>query len=130
MPGRLLLRHADGVVAISHAAAAFVLALAGREVPVVHRGVHADRLAAAIADPDVLAWAGGRAVVAFVGRLIDGKGVPDLLEAFAAVQEREAVLCIVGDGPRRSSSRRWPTISLSPSGSASSATCRRSAPGR
>lgn len=99
--GRLLLRHADGVVAISHAAADFVLLLAGREVPVVHRGVHADRLAAAVADPDVLAWAGGRAIVAFVGRLIDGKGVPDLLQAFAASLERDAVLCIVGDGPRR-----------------------------
>jgi glycosyltransferase involved in cell wall biosynthesis len=99
--GRLLLRRADGVVAISHAAAEFVRRLAGREVPVVHRGMWLDRLDAATADEQVLAWAAGRPIAMFVGRLIDGKGVADLLRAFAAVQGVQATLCIVGDGPRR-----------------------------
>jgi glycosyltransferase involved in cell wall biosynthesis len=101
LPGRFLLRHADGVVAISHAAADFVRRLAGREVPVVHRGIWTERLDAAAADQGVLERAAGRRVVTFVGRLIDGKGVPDLIDAFAAMQDRQAVLCIVGDGPRR-----------------------------
>jgi glycosyltransferase involved in cell wall biosynthesis len=99
--GRALLRHADGVVAVSQAAAAFVWRLAGREVPVVHRGMWGERLDAASADEQVFAWAAGRPVVTFVGRLIDGKGVPDLLRAFAAVAGVQAVACIVGDGPRR-----------------------------
>jgi glycosyltransferase involved in cell wall biosynthesis len=99
--GRALLRRADGVVAISQAAADFVRRLAGREVPVVHRGMWVERLDAASADEQVLAWAAGRPVVTFVGRLIDGKGVADLLHAFAAVGGVQAVACIVGDGPRR-----------------------------
>jgi glycosyltransferase involved in cell wall biosynthesis len=99
--GRLLLRHADGVVAVSHAAAGFVRRLAGRDVQVIYRGMWVERLDAATADEHVLEWAAERPVVTFVGRLIDGKGVPDLLRAFAAVEGVQAVVCIVGDGPRR-----------------------------
>jgi glycosyltransferase involved in cell wall biosynthesis len=99
--GRLLLRRADGVVAISHAAAEFVERLAGREVPVVHRGMWLDRLDGVSADEQVLAWAAGRPIAMFVGRLIDGKGVADLLRAFAAAHAVQGVMCIVGDGPRR-----------------------------
>ncbi len=100
--GRLLLRHADGVVAVSQAAAAFVRRLAGRDAVVIHRGMWMERLDATGADEHVLAWARGRLLVTFVGRLIDGKGVSDLLQAFAAVEGVQAVTCIVGDGPRRS----------------------------
>ena len=99
--GRLLLRHADRVIAISHAAAAFVYRLARRESTVVHRGMWIERLDAAPPDEGVRDWAAPRAIVTFVGRLIDGKGVADLLNAFARLTGEPAVLCIVGDGPRR-----------------------------
>lgn len=99
--GRWLLRHADGVIAISHAAAEFVQRLAKRDAQVVHRGMWTERLDAAEPDRDVLEWAGGRVVVTFAGRLIDGKGVADLVAAFARLGDEQAVLCIVGDGPRR-----------------------------
>jgi glycosyltransferase involved in cell wall biosynthesis len=99
--GRLLLRGADEVVAISQAAAAFVDRLAGRRATVVYRGARRERLDAAEADSEVLAWADGRPVVTFVGRLIDGKGVADLIGAYATVDSPPSVLCIVGDGPRR-----------------------------
>jgi glycosyltransferase involved in cell wall biosynthesis len=99
--GRLVLRRADGVVAISQAAATFVAQLAGREAVVVHRGMWVERLLAPGADEQVLGWADGRPVITFVGRLIDGKGVPDLLRAFAAIPGEKAVVCVVGDGPRR-----------------------------
>lgn len=99
--GRWLLRHADGVIAISHAAADFVKRLAKRDASVVHRGMWTERLDAAEPDRDVLAWAAGRVVVTFAGRLIDGKGVPDLVAAFARLGDVPAVVCIVGDGPRR-----------------------------
>lgn len=99
--GRALLRKADGVVAISRAAADFVRRLAGREVPVIYRGMQTELLDAAEPDAGVLQWAGGRPIVTFAGRLIDGKGVADLLSAFAAMPEQRAVMCIVGDGPCR-----------------------------
>jgi glycosyltransferase involved in cell wall biosynthesis len=101
MLGRALLRRADAVVAISRAAADFVRQLTGREVPVIYRGMHTERLDAARPDDCVLQWAGGRPVITFAGRLIDGKGVVDLLSAFSAMREQQAVLCIVGDGPCR-----------------------------
>jgi glycosyltransferase involved in cell wall biosynthesis len=99
--GRLLLARADGVIAISRAAAAFVERLAGRDAVVVYRGMDRARLAAAEPDPHVLEWAHGRVVITFAGRLIDGKGLPDLLAAFAGLPDERAVLCVVGDGPRR-----------------------------
>jgi glycosyltransferase involved in cell wall biosynthesis len=98
-PGRLLLRRADAVVCVSRAAAGFVRELAGREASVVYRGVPDARLRDAQPDAAVLARAAGAPVVAFAGRLIDGKGVHDLLDAFAPCEG--ALLCIVGDGPRR-----------------------------
>jgi glycosyltransferase involved in cell wall biosynthesis len=100
--GRALLRHADAVVAVSHAAGEFVRVLSGREVTsVIHRGILTARLEAVDPDGELLEWARGRPVVSFVGRLIDGKGVADLLRAFASLQDERVVACIVGDGPRR-----------------------------
>lgn len=99
--GRWLLRHADGVIAISQAAADFVMRLAKRDAAVVHRGMWTERLDATESDGEVLAWADGRVVVTFAGRLIDGKGVADLVAAFASLDGEGAVLCVVGDGPRR-----------------------------
>lgn len=99
--GRIVLHSADAVVAVSDAAAEFVQRLAGRQSQVIYRGVWSDRLTAVSPDPDMLRNANGRAVVSFVGRLIDGKGVADLLRAFAAMDSEAAVLYVVGDGPRR-----------------------------
>jgi glycosyltransferase involved in cell wall biosynthesis len=99
--GRLVLRRADGVVAISRAAANFVRELSGRDVPVVYRGMRLEQLQAAPLEQELLRRAGGRPVVTFAGRLFDGKGVADLLQAFAALRDAPALLCIVGEGPRR-----------------------------
>ncbi len=99
--GRLVLRHAQAVVAISQAAADFVRELAGREAQVIYRGVDHERYECVEPSAELLAIAAGRPVVTFVGRLIDGKGVADLIEAFARLQGPDALLCIVGDGPKR-----------------------------
>lgn len=99
--GRLVLRHAQAVVAISQAAARFVDELAEREAQVIYRGVDHARYDAVTPSPELTGWAAGRPVATFVGRLIDGKGVADLIEAFAGLAHEEALLCVVGDGPRR-----------------------------
>lgn len=46
--------------------------------------------------------AGGTFTVLFVGRLVERKGVPVLLEAWARAALPDATLAIVGDGPDRS----------------------------
>ena len=99
--GRLVLRYANAVVAISRAAANFAKELAGREAQVVYRGIDHERYDAVEPSAELSALAGGRPVATFIGRLIDGKGVADLIEAFAGLQRPDALLCIVGDGPRR-----------------------------
>lgn len=99
--GRLVLRGAHAVVAISQAAATFVQRLAGREAQVIYRGIDHERYERVQSSVELLALAGGRPVVTFIGRLIDGKGVADLIEAFAGLQQSDALLCVVGDGPRR-----------------------------
>lgn len=99
--GRLVLRHANAVVAISQAAADFVKDLGGREAQVIYRGVDHERYDAVEPSAELSALAAGRSVAMFIGRLIDGKGVDDLIEAFARLREPNALLCIVGDGPRR-----------------------------
>ena len=99
--GRLVLRRADAVVAVSRAAAEFVGRLARRESQVVYRGIGPHRLEAVEPDQRISEFAASRTVATFVGRLIDGKGVSDLLRAFAALADSGCVLCVVGDGPRR-----------------------------
>jgi len=99
--GRLVLRHAQAVVAVSHAAAAFVAELSGRRALVIYRGVDHALYDAVEPCPTLGVWAAGRSVVTFVGRLIHGKGVADLVEAFARLDYLNSVLCIVGDGPCR-----------------------------
>ncbi len=104
--GRLVLRRAQAVVGISHASSDFVRRLAQREATVIYRGVDHERYEAVRPSSSLLGWARGRPVVAFVGRLIDGKGVADLVQAFARLEASQAVLCIVGDGPRRAELER------------------------
>lgn len=99
--GRLVLRHANAVVAISQAAATFVQELSGRAAYVIYRGVDHERYDRVEPSAGLRAIAAGRLVITFVGRLIDGKGVADLIEAFARLQGQDALLCIIGDGPRR-----------------------------
>jgi glycosyltransferase involved in cell wall biosynthesis len=99
--GRLVLRHARAVVAVSQAAADFVQELAGRKAQVIYRGVDHERYDRVQPSVELAAIAARRPSATFVGRLIDGKGVADLIEAFALPQRPDALLCIVGDGPRR-----------------------------
>lgn len=50
-------------------------------------------------------WAEARFVVGYVGRLIEAKGVRDLLEAFMRARIRGAVLVFVGGGPEEAALR-------------------------
>jgi glycosyltransferase involved in cell wall biosynthesis len=96
--GRLVLRNANAVFAVSKATAAFVERLAGRgDARVLRRGVEPAQF-----DPiEPSAELGERTTVTFVGRLLDSKGVGDLIDAFERLERDDAALCIVGEGPAR-----------------------------
>jgi glycosyltransferase involved in cell wall biosynthesis len=96
--GRLVLRKANAVFAVSKAAVDFVQRLAGRgDAQVLRRGVEPEQF-----DPiEPSAELGERAAVTFVGRLLDSKGVGDLIDAFDRLERDDAALFIVGEGPAR-----------------------------
>ncbi|MCH8748771.1 glycosyltransferase family 4 protein [Patescibacteria group bacterium] len=79
--GRLVLRKADWVVANSKASAQFVKKLSGRtDVTVIYRGLDHSAIAAIRPAPRSI-----KAItITYAGRLIDGKGVADLLAAAGA----------------------------------------------
>lgn len=100
--GRFVLRASDLNIANSEASRRFVEMLSGRRgCVVIYRGVDIERIERASPDTDLQARLEGRMLIGYVGRLIDGKGVHDLVEAFAELEDPGAALVIVGDGPER-----------------------------
>lgn len=125
--GRLVLKSADAVAANSRASARFVRLLSGRDARVIYRGIDHDAIAN-IPPADLTTnyppsrrtrRNGGQTTysikIVFAGRLIDGKGVDDLLHAVAILRddirnsspssEGEArrgslKLLIIGSGPQ------------------------------
>ncbi|MDO8512119.1 MAG: glycosyltransferase family 4 protein [bacterium] len=96
--GKLVLWSADVVVANSQASAGFVKEMAGRECKFIYRGV--DKAEISVTGPVALNLPQGSLLVVFVGRLISGKGVADLLNALKVIDRKEVFCFIVGDGPQ------------------------------
>lgn len=95
--GRIVLRHADAVVAISQASARFVKQLSGRTVDaVIYRGIDVEKIAAIppAERPSV-------PTITYVGRLIDGKGVHLMLSALAHLKHANWQAWVIGDGSQR-----------------------------
>ncbi|HZR02889.1 MAG TPA: glycosyltransferase family 4 protein [Burkholderiales bacterium] len=100
--GSFVLRSCHAVVANSEASRAFVRVLSRRtDCRVIYRGVDVDRIAAATPNDVLRRYWPGHIIIGYVGRLIDGKGVHDLLKSFSLLNSPDASLVIVGDGPER-----------------------------
>lgn len=99
--GWIVLRFADRVIANSNASAAFVKRLSGRDAAVIYRGVETGKILATEPEKEVLKEKSGKAAIVYVGRLIDGKGVADLLAALETLDRDDFICHIVGDGPER-----------------------------
>jgi glycosyltransferase involved in cell wall biosynthesis len=111
--GRLILRAADAVVAISGAVAAFVHRLARRPAEVLYRGLPLAQLQRVDPDRALRDAAAGVPLIVYAGRLIDGKGVRDLVEAVAALP-LDVRCAILGDGPRRADLEQAAAASRAP----------------
>lgn len=90
--GREIIKRADQVIAVSEASAAFAMQLSGRQCLVAPRGFTLP----------LRPWVEGSGVL-FVGRLVDSKGICELLEATIGI---DVPLDIVGDGPLRAQLER------------------------
>lgn len=107
---RVTYRRADLVTAVSCGVArelASLLGLAASKIRVVYNPVVDDDLAAKAAEPVDHPWfqpgaAGSVPVIVAVGRLVEIKDYPALLDAFARIRAaRPARLLVLGDGPLR-----------------------------
>ncbi len=98
---RIVCSGADAVRCLHSAAAEHVVAAGW--APADRVGVVPSRCDVTLFQRDADATSCADDVVLFVGNLVRGKGVDDLLDAFAALSSRRptARLVIVGDGPRR-----------------------------
>jgi glycosyltransferase involved in cell wall biosynthesis len=97
--GKLVLISADKLVANSKASAEFCKKIAGNiNCEVIYRGVETERIKNVTPNTELENRFNGKTKIVFIGRLIDGKGVADLIEAIKDIQ---AVLFIIGDGPQK-----------------------------
>ncbi len=97
--GKWILKNADKVVANSKATADFCKKLySKRNYQIIYRGVEIDNI---IDNKIIREKYGNKVIILFAGRLIDGKGITDLIKAMKLLNSKEWILIIVGDGPRK-----------------------------
>ena len=98
--GRFILRHADGLVANSQASGNFVKKLSGRtDCQIIYRGANVEGIENAEPRSDLRKKYSDRTIIAFIGRLIDGKGTHDLISAIARLKREDIITFIIGNGP-------------------------------
>lgn len=99
--GRAVLVFSDKNIANSKASAQFCKKLSfNKDCEVIYRGVEIEKIKKVQPDFLLKEKYQGKSIITFIGRLIDGKGVHDLLEAVKDVQ-KEFIVFIIGDGPQR-----------------------------
>lgn len=105
--GRFTLSHADAIVTPSQSAARFVERLSGKQSTIIYRGMPFEEIDSLPADQTIRTQAGERKIIAYVGRLIHGKGVIHLLEAMNLLNRSDIFLAIIGDGPERATLEKY-----------------------
>ena len=98
---RLAFRHADILVAISRASALFMQRLATCAIHVIYRGMEKGLLESIAPNASIRQGREGKVFIAYVGRLVYGKGIQDLLRALVELGDAPYVCCFIGDGPQR-----------------------------
>lgn len=100
--GAFILRRSNLNIANSKASLHFVEQLSQRtDGRVIYRGIEKDIVHNIAPHSFFQTHFPGKIVIGFIGRLIDGKGVADLLGAFSQLDSDTSICAIVGDGPER-----------------------------
>lgn len=100
--GKLVLKNANDVVANSNASARFCQKIySKRSYDVIYRGVEIEEIERVPTDKKISTKYKDVLKIIFTGRLIDGKGVADLLRAVSRLSFDKWALFVVGDGPQK-----------------------------
>ncbi len=105
--GRFPFRCARKVTAVSHAAEVFSQSLGAKHVRIIPVG--AQQLQGVKFLPrESLGYSANDLILVFAGRLIEAKGVQDILAILPRLQYPCLVFCIIGDGPYRKTLEQLP----------------------
>lgn len=107
--GRFIFCHADSIVANSQASAYFVHKLSKKDAPVIYRGANFDAIEQCQPNEQVAKKYEGKTIIAFIGRLIDGKGTHDLITAISELKRTDIVTLIIGGGPEEARLKKMVT---------------------
>ena len=102
--GRIILSKSDRVVAVSQAALSFVVKLAPKaRCQLIYRGFDHKIIDAVKSNQTLKEKNKDSFLVIYIGRLISGKGVADLIRAMGILKNRKVKCLIIGDGPEKMS---------------------------
>lgn len=100
--GKLVLCSSDANVANSLASAKFVnISCPKKPCSVIYRGVEVEKILAVKEDENLHQKYAGKIIIGYLGRLIDGKGVQDLLRSINILNNPNLVCFIIGAGQYR-----------------------------
>ncbi len=97
--GRLILTHSDKNIAVSAEVALFIKKFNTRKTRVIKRGIDMEVISN-ISKSKIKYCANNSITIGFVGRLISGKGVHDLITALINLKEQTFICLIIGTGPQ------------------------------
>lgn len=104
--GKLILVSAEKIIANSKASAEFCRKISPRiNCEIIYRGVEIKNIKFVEPDVKIKERYPNDCIITFMGRLIDGKGVADLLNAAKNIKENFKIF-IVGDGPQAEALKR------------------------
>lgn len=101
--GRLVLKKANRVISVSEGVREFVKKLTSREDSrVIYRGFDLEKIERVATSETKRQSYENKTILTFVGRLYNSKGTAELIAAVSALENKEALAClIIGDGPQK-----------------------------
>lgn len=101
--GRIVLSKADYICTVSNSVGKFIQKiLPQKEYSVIYRGFDIESINKIPTSSKFKNKHKDKILIIFVGRLFNGKGVLDLLEAFSKIENNNIICAIIGSGPQKS----------------------------
>jgi len=105
--GKYIFKKADKIVAISNSVKNFILKIYPKCNPeVIYRGFDFEKIKNIQVNSEMAEKYKSQIVIVFIGRLISGKGVADLIMALDKIKKENYQCLIIGEGPEKNNLRQ------------------------